>query len=177
MYILLNRYLRLFLIIFYLKAFGFDKRGSEPFIIFAIAELQLYPLDHPRTDDQTNRSILGKPFTIMQKIIGRPMASIIELSPIKTRDDMMRLFCSIFVDLHRLDAKPFLSDKLLIPDPSIYDSPEYYIKNIINTARQMLITFKNTGFKQILDWFEHKNGDISRGRLSPTHLDNTIIIY
>jgi len=120
---------------------------------------------------ETNRSVLGKPFVIMEKIDGQSMGKILETSPSKTREEMVKLFCRIFVDLHRLDTKQFLSDRSLFPDPSFYDTPEHYMNNLMNNARQMLVHFSNTGFDQVLDWIEKNMKTISKGRMSPIHLD------
>lgn len=120
---------------------------------------------------EPNRSILGKPFVIMEMIDGQSMGKIIETSPSKTREEMVRLFCRMFVDLHRLDIKPFLSDRSLFPDISCYDTAEHNTNNLMNNARQTLAQFKNTEFDQVLDWIEENKESVSKGRLSPIHLD------
>jgi len=120
---------------------------------------------------EPNWSVLGKPFVIMEKIDGQSIGEIVEMSPSEKREEMARLFCRIFVDLHNLDIKPFLSDRSLFPNSSIHNTPENYMNNMMNYARQMLVHFRNTGFDQILDWVEQKKGTISRGRMSLVHLD------
>jgi len=120
---------------------------------------------------EPNRSVLGKPFVIMEKIDGQSMGKIIETSPSKTGEEMVRLFCRMFVDLHRMDIEPFLSDRLLFPDTSYYDTAEHNMNNLMNNARQTLAQFGNTKFDQVLDWIEQNKETVSRGRLSSIHLD------
>ena len=120
---------------------------------------------------ETNRSVLGKPFVIMEKIDGQSMGKLIITSPRKTGEEMIRLFCRIFVDLHGLDTGQFLSDRSLFPDPSFYDTPEHYMKNLLNNARPVLVHFSDTGFDQVLDWIGKNMKTISKGRMSPIHLD------
>jgi len=120
---------------------------------------------------EPNRSVLGKPFVIMEMVDGQSMGKIIETSPSKTREEMVRLFCRMFIDLHRLDIKPFLSDRSLFPDTSYYDTPEHNMEKLLDNARQTLVQFRNTEFDQVLDWIETNKGNVSKGRLSPIHLD------
>lgn len=132
---------------------GTESKSSKEFKVMA----KLHELKFPTAKVyhlETNRSVLGKSFVIMEKIDSQSMGKILETSPSKTREEMVKLFCRIFVDLHGLDTKQFLSDRSLFPDPSFYDTAEHYMNNLMNNARQMLVHFSNTGFDQVLDWIE-----------------------
>jgi aminoglycoside phosphotransferase (APT) family kinase protein len=128
---------------------------------------------------ETDRSVLGKPFVIMEKVDGQSMAKILGEASDKTIAEYIGLFCRIFVDLHTLDIKPFLADRSIFPDPTIYETSGTYMINMMDQAKTMLGQFKNTSFEQILDWLVDKKGPISEGRLSLIHQDyhfNNILI-
>jgi len=157
---------------------GTEGKSTKEFKAMA----KLYELKFPTAKVyhlETNGSALGKSFVIMEKIDGQSMGEIIGTSTSKTLDEMVRLFCRIFVDLHALDTKQFITDRSIIPDPSFYDTPEHYMNNVINSARPMLVYFSDTGFDQVLDWIGKNMKDISKGRMSPIHLDyhfNNVLI-
>jgi len=116
---------------------------------------------------EINRSVLGKPFVIMEKVNGKSMAETIEESPIKEKEEMVKLFCKIFVDLHRLDKENFISES------SIYDkgTPDRFLNGMLEKGRRMLIPFNENQIKNVLDWLEQEKENVHSWRLSPVHLD------
>jgi len=127
---------------------------------------------------ETDYSAFGKPFVIMERINGQSMGEIIEVSPEKTRKDMVSLFCKMFVDLHRLDIKPFVSDPSIAPDPTVYDTanPYDYMTKMLQNFRQKMAAFQKEEFvfalfNQIMDWLEKRKQSVPSKRLSLIHFD------
>lgn len=127
---------------------------------------------------ETEQSTFGKPFVIMERIDGRSMGEIIEVSSEKTRKDMISLFCKMFVDLHRLDIRPFVSDLSIAPDLSVYNTknPYDYMTHLLENFRRVMASFKKEEsafalFNQILDWLEKGKQSVPSKRLSLIHFD------
>jgi len=112
-------------------------------------------------------SPFGRPFVIMEKIDGRLMGTVINESPDEKRQELITLFCSMFVDLHALDWRPFT------PDPSVYETGEPYtfIKNWLSTAQRHGERFQRNEFAPTLTWLKERYLDVPCERLSVIHFD------
>jgi Ser/Thr protein kinase RdoA (MazF antagonist) len=109
-------------------------------------------------------SPFGRPCVLMEKIPGRLLAEVLaESSPAK-QQELMTLFCQLFVDLHTLDWKPF------VPDPVPYQS-----KSPLNTwlseAQNLVEQLQLHAFDTIIDWLWERVGTVTSGRLSVIHWD------
>ena len=112
-------------------------------------------------------SPFGKPFVIMEKINGRLMGLVIDESRDEKRQELITLFCRMFVDLHALEWRPFA------PDPSVYETgdPYTFIEHSLSEAQEHIDRFQRNEFAPVLDWLEERYLDVPCERLSVVHLD------
>jgi len=127
---------------------------------------------------ETDTSIFGKPFVIMEKIDGQSMGEILKVSSEAKRQDLIDLFCKMFVDLHRLDIRPFLLEPSIVPDPSAYvtESPYDHMTGLLQRFRHRMTSFENHErafalFSQVMDWLDEKKSGVPTEGLSLVHLD------
>jgi len=108
-----------------------------------------------------------KPFVIMEKIDGRSMGSAIDEADDEKRQELITLFCSIFVDLHALDWRAFASD------PSVYETedPNAFVNRWISWAQERIDRHQKGEFQPVLDWLRERSSDILCKRLSVIHFD------
>jgi len=120
-------------------------------------------------------SHFGKPFVIMEKINGRLMGEVILESPDEKKQELVTLFCQMFVDLHALDWRP------LVPEPAIYETEEPYtfINDWLSRRQGEIDHFQKYEFTPVLDWLKERSLDVPCERRSVVHLDyhpNNILI-
>lgn len=130
---------------------------------------RLYEADFPVPEVlilELDISYLGKPFVIMEKIDGQSMGKVIDNSSENKKQKLLNLFCSIFVKLHKLDWKPFVSDLSLKAEKS----SEVFQYEILK-MHSYLQTFQKYEFKPVLDWLKGRMSDICWRSLSVIHLD------
>ncbi len=108
-----------------------------------------------------------KPFVIMEKIDGRSMASVIGESDEEKRQELITLFCTMFVDLHALDWRQFVSD------PSIYETgdPGTSINYWLSEGQKIIDRFQRNEFEPVLDWLKKRSSDVRCEWLSVIHFD------
>jgi aminoglycoside phosphotransferase (APT) family kinase protein len=125
---------------------------------FPLPEVLLLELDN---------STFGKPFVIMEKINGRSIGDVFAESPEDKRQELITLFCQIFVELHSLDWRPFASDT------SIYETGDEYtfINYWLSHAQRYMDDFQAHEFVPVLDWLKERSSDVPCERLSVTHGD------
>ena len=131
---------------------------------------KLYELGFPVPEVlmlELDDSTFGKPFIIMEKIEGRSMLSVIDKSPDEKKQELIASFFKMFVDLHALDWRPFVSD------PSIYETggPYRFINNWLSRWRGHIDHFQRDEFAPVLDWLEARYSDVPCDRLSVIHFD------
>lgn len=127
---------------------------------------------------ETERSFLGNPFVIMEKINGRTMAEVLGTALREASEEMNELFCKMFVDLHRLNPEPFLFDPSIVLDHSTYEAnnTHTYIINILKNFRRTMARFQVDEtvfqpFNQIVGWLEENKKNVPNGRISLVPLD------
>jgi len=81
-----------------------------------------YPVPYVQLLERTN-SPFGKPCVIMERIAGQVMGPLFSSARGEQQREILRRFCALFVQLHRLDWRPFVNDGARdaaqghIPDP------------------------------------------------------------
>lgn len=125
---------------------------------FPVPEVLLLELDN---------SPFGKPFVIMEKINGRLMGPALSESPDEKKQELLTLFCKMFVDLHSLDWRPFA------PEPSIYETGDAYIfiNRWLSQAQRYMDDFQAKEYAPVLDWLKERSLDVPYERFSVTHGD------
>ena len=131
---------------------------------------QLYTAGYPVPQVlllETNGALFGKPFVIMERIIGRPMGAIADRAPMETQLELLARFCQMHVDLHALDWRPFVAD------PSFYETQA--LSDIV--ARQLpewqgrVHALQGNTYDPIFEWLSVRLPDVGFGLPSLLHMD------
>lgn len=118
-----------------------------------------------------NNTPFGKPFVIMEKIYGRSMWTVIDEAPDEKKRKLLTLFCKMFVDLHNLDWRLFVTD--LAPDPSIseIETPYAIVDRFFSEAQKNVNYFQKYEFELGIDWLRERSSKVQWERLSVVHWD------
>jgi aminoglycoside phosphotransferase (APT) family kinase protein len=119
---------------------GAEAKASKEF--HAMTQLHGIGFPVPRVCQlELDKSILGRPFVIMEKVNGRLMGEALNESE-NTGKTMLRLFCKMFVDLHALDVTPFVSNTRIVSDPSVYETNDPYncVNRLLSDFRHRMIS-------------------------------------
>ena len=138
------------------KEFNAMKKLHE--VGFPVPEVLVLELDS---------SPFGKPFVIMEMIDGRSMGDVFDESRQEKKQELITLFCKIFVNIHTLDWRPF------VPDTSIFETGDAYtfINRWLAQAQKYMEDFQANEFAPALNWLKERSLDIPYERLSVTHGD------
>jgi aminoglycoside phosphotransferase (APT) family kinase protein len=114
---------------------------------------------------ETDPAILGKPFTIMEKLEGKAIWPLLYQYPRAQADILLDRFSALLVRLHQLDWRPFT------PQPDRYEAnPALLLDEDLADSRQWFQRFGIPGFEQITDWLEAHKSEITM-QLAVIHLD------
>jgi aminoglycoside phosphotransferase (APT) family kinase protein len=128
-------------------------------------------------------SPFGRPFVIMEKIQGQMMWPVWFGSPGEKQQDLLTLFCRLFVELHRLEWQPFADaqdrpfegaqDRSSKQDTAGSDSgsPYTYADRELGRLRPFLARFPIPGFLPIVEWLEQRWDLVPCERPSVIHWD------
>ena len=116
---------------------------------------------------ESDSSFLEKPFVVMEKINGRSMGDFIDESPQKKQQELLTLFCKMFVDLHKLDWKPFAPDLPM----QVTENSDLFVNNRLSQAHELFHSFQQYEFDPVFDWLKVRIPNIGWDRLSLIHLD------
>lgn len=120
-------------------------------------------------------SPLGQPFVIMEKIEGQVMWPLLFGSSGERQQELLTLFCGLFVQLHTLQWRPFVyaQDRPLVDDVSKYDTGDPYalVDHELVKWRLYHARFPQPGFLPILEWLEARRDQVPCLRPAPIHWD------
>ncbi|MCL6429753.1 MAG: phosphotransferase [Anaerolineae bacterium] len=111
-----------------------------------------------------DRDDAGRPIVIMERIEGRLLGQVIATSLQEEQERLLGRFCRLFVDLHSLDWRPFVSD----PDSF---RPEGCVSRWLEEARAFIDRFGATEAVPVLDWLCTQAANVRSVRPAVTHLD------
>lgn len=118
---------------------------------------------------ETDLTWFGKPFVIMEKIAGQSLRHVLRAASAERRGALFQRYCRLFVDLHTLDYRPFLSIGAPQYDP---DDPTLFLRMKLAEAQQILIDrFRLRDFLPALDWLAAHQGSVPARGWSALHLD------
>ena len=112
-------------------------------------------------------SPFGRPFTIMEHIQGQVMASLLFGPPGAQQQQLLTLFCELFVRLHRLDWQPFVGGAMV---DEVKD-PYFFVDRWLSRARDDLARFHQVSLLPIVEWLEERREVLPCRRPSPVHQD------
>jgi len=131
---------------------------------------QLYEIGYPVPQVlllKTDGALFGKPFVIMERIVGRSLGAIADESPMQKKLELLTLLCQMFVDLHTLDWRPFASD------PSLYETQRMSesAARALSEWQGYVHTFQMSAFDPIFDWLQARLADVEFGQPCVVHGD------
>ncbi|MFX1250279.1 MAG: phosphotransferase family protein [Promethearchaeota archaeon] len=143
---------------------GTEKVQKEFFILKKLHECG-YPVPKALLLE-INHSPIHNPFIIMEQVIGRRMWFLSQEASPEKKQELLTVFCKLFINLHSLDWK------LFVPDPSIYDETPYgFINRELSVFRKIITRYRKFDFLPVLDWLEERKTAVPCYRQSLLHMD------
>jgi aminoglycoside phosphotransferase (APT) family kinase protein len=116
---------------------------------------------------ERDHSPFGRPFIIMEKVSGQMMWPLLSAAKDPGRQaQLLSLFCRLFVDLHKLDWRPF------VDDVSRFESADPYrvVEMELERWRPFFSSYPLPGFPPLMEWLDARR-KIPCRRPSPIHWD------
>lgn len=114
---------------------------------------------------EIDSAILGRPFTIIEKLEGRVLWPILAGATSSQASHLLDRFGSLLARLHQLDWRPFTEHA------ARYEAdPTAILDGLLASLRQLYTQFDVGGFLTIVDWLEAHKSDITV-RPAVVHLD------
>lgn len=142
---------------------GVDKSAKEFEAMRQLREMG-YPVPQVFVLEETGAT-LGRPFMLMEKINGQLLGATFDKAPLEKKQELLSLFCSLFVQLHGLDYRPFLENGVTIA------APQVYIMQRLDWLSGWVRSLLSDEFDPILNWLRDRGAQIQWERLSLIHLD------
>ena len=115
---------------------------------------------------ERENSSLDKPFVIMERIEGHELWSLLLTSPVQKQQELLTLFCKLFVRLHVLDWRPF------VDDIASYERGRYlFVDQWLSAARDALRRFQKLDWLPLVEWLEERRNRVPCPRPSLVHWD------
>jgi aminoglycoside phosphotransferase (APT) family kinase protein len=110
-----------------------------------------YPVPRVLLLEREN-SPLGKPFVVMERIEGQELWSLLSSSSAQKQQELLTLFCELFVRLHTLDWRPFVDDIARYAGGGRYA----FIDQWLSAARGSLKRFPRSDLHPLVEWLEKR---------------------
>jgi aminoglycoside phosphotransferase (APT) family kinase protein len=105
---------------------------------------------------ETNSAILGRPFTIMEKLEGGALWPVLAGATPSQASHLLSRFGALLARLHQLDWRPFTEHA------ARYEAnPIAMLDELLAALRQLYEEFDVVGFLAIVDWLEAQKLDIT----------------
>jgi aminoglycoside phosphotransferase (APT) family kinase protein len=116
---------------------------------------------------ERERSPLGKPFVIMEKIEGQLMWPMLFHGPEQDQGRLLTLFCELFVRLHWLDWRRFVCDAARYERVTPYG----FVDQVLGQFRASYDRFPRPDFLPVFEWLEARRDQVPCDRHGPVHWD------
>jgi aminoglycoside phosphotransferase (APT) family kinase protein len=112
-------------------------------------------------------SPFSQPFVIMERIEGQQLWPLLFDSPEEKQQELLTLFCELFVQLHALEWRPFVDDvtRYNTADPYIF------VDRGLEEGRLAIADLSIPGFLPIVEWLEARRDQVPCMRPSLIHQD------
>jgi len=116
---------------------------------------------------EREHSPFGRPFVIMERVDGQVLWPLLFDASGQRQQELLTLFCRLFVRLHTLDWRPF------VDDPASYEAqgPYAFVDQWLDLARDLLARFPMPGVAPLIEWLEERRDEVPCLRPSLVHLD------
>lgn len=125
-----------------------------------------YPVPYVHMLERTN-SPFGKPCVIMERIAGQVMGPLFSSARGEQQREILTRFCALFVQLHRLDWRPFVEDGTR----DATQGPYGFVDRSLRRAHDVLAQFSLRGFLPIVAWLEERRDTVSCRQPALVHGD------
>jgi aminoglycoside phosphotransferase (APT) family kinase protein len=125
-----------------------------------------YPVPRPLLLERNN-SPFGKPFVIMERVKGQELGALMLRSPEQKRQELLTLFCELFVRLHALDWRPFVDDIA----PYETGGPYIFVDRWLSGACSALRRHPTSDALPLVEWLEQRRDEVPCRRPSLVHSD------
>jgi aminoglycoside phosphotransferase (APT) family kinase protein len=125
-----------------------------------------YPVPRVLILEREN-SPFDKPFVIMERIAGEMLWPLLFNAPEGGNQELLTLFCRLFVELHSLEWGRFINDGTF-PD---VENPYAFIDYELSGGRAFFVHFPMTGFLPLFEWLEQRRDQVPCHRPSLIHWD------
>ena len=127
-----------------------------------------YPVPRVLTLERENSPFDGRPFILMERIEGEIMWSVLDRATPERAAELITQFCKLFVQLHALDWKDFVS----ADQQTIYQEPYYFIDGYLNWLRGTAEPFPVlNALMPVIDWLKARRDEVPCPRPAPVHWD------
>lgn len=113
---------------------------------------------------EPDASHLGRPFLIMERIEGRPLAAVMSVASPEVRRQWVERFCAMFVDLHRLDWRRFAAD------PPAYEDGRL-VERWLAWVEPYISALPTSGFEAGIAWLRAHRAQVRREDPAFVHWD------
>lgn len=131
---------------------------------------QLYKIGYPVPKVmlmEREDSPFGKPFIIMERTKGQLLGALLFHSPHADEPLLLKLFCELFVRLHKLDWQPFVERE----KHTEFRKPYYFVNQWLSTAHDYLNRYDASDFLPIIQWMEQRRNEVPCAYPSVVHGD------
>jgi aminoglycoside phosphotransferase (APT) family kinase protein len=121
----------------------------------------------PVFDLQLGNQPLGAPFILMQGVRGQPMMVLLLKASEKDKLSLLREFCGLWVELHRLEWKEFVQD----PSKITLEDGHAFLSFHLAEWEERLNRYHIPVLLPILEWLKERSSTIFSKNLSLIHGD------
>jgi aminoglycoside phosphotransferase (APT) family kinase protein len=125
-----------------------------------------YPVPQVKVLAQED-SPFGRPFVLMERIDGPVMWSLFHEVSLQRRQELLALFCELFVRLHRLDWQPFVRGE----DVQAMADPYFFVDRWLETGDALLAEFPALNFAALAPWLRGRRDTMACPGPSVVHGD------
>jgi len=116
---------------------------------------------------ETGDSPFGKPFLIMDRVDGQLLRARMSSLPEAERTELRTEFCRLFVQLHRLDWRPF-QDETTGHEAT---GPYFFVDKYLAGEREVVEEWGMPGFLPVLAWLQERRHEVPCVKPAVTHGD------
>ncbi len=122
---------------------------------------------------EREKSPFDRPFVIMERIQGQMMWPVLFGAPEDKQQQLLTLFCKLFVQLHTLEWSSFVQDSASHEYLAAYDGGDRYalLDRELDRARPLLERFPIPGFLPVVEWLDQRRERVPCERPSVIHWD------
>jgi aminoglycoside phosphotransferase (APT) family kinase protein len=135
-----------------------------------------YPVPQVFALEHDNSPFEGRPFLLMERITGEMMWPVLDRSQPDRAAELITQFCELFVQLHNLDWRVFVSAQ----DHLCYQEPYVFIDAFLNQLQAVAKPFPELNdFLPVIDWLSDQRDQVPCLHPAPVHWDfhpNNVIL-